>query len=189
MNTQDRTIQTATWDRFAGALAATIMAIASLFAWSTPAQAQEESPGVILNTPARSGLISRFTPPLPRLPQDPDRDSFQGTRYQDEHDTKFKLRERNSWLNGGMYGRPLCASCTQAVSPYFRGLPGGRIEPECRGCDPVTGRWVGNLMNHYKPVGMYYDRGVYVPIYDFDYFAPGPGPFPWSHFFKRPTGG
>ena len=36
---------------------------------------------------------------------------------------------------------------------------------------------------------MYYDRGVYTPIYDFDYFVPGPGPFPWSHFFKRPTGG
>jgi hypothetical protein len=36
---------------------------------------------------------------------------------------------------------------------------------------------------------MYYDRGVYTPIYDFDYTVPGPGPFPWSHFFKRPTGG
>ncbi len=88
-----------------------------------------------------------------------------------------------------MYGRPLTPQCTAAVYPYFHGSPGGRIDEDCRGHNPVTGRWVRNFFLPFKPVGMYYDRGVYAPIYDMDYFIPGPGPFPWSHFFKRPTGG
>lgn len=155
----------------------------------SPAMGQTPAPRVP-NPQQRSGLLSRYTPVLPKLPVDADRDSFLGTRYQDEHDdSPWKLHPRNSWKDGGMYGRPLCNQCTAAVYPYFHGSPGGRIGPECKGHDPVTGRWITNFFNPFRPVGMYYDRGVYVPIYDTDYFVPGPGPFPWSHFFTRPTGG
>ena len=101
----------------------------------------------------------------------------------------MKLHPYDSYKDGGMYGRPLTPQCTAAVYPYFHGSPGGRIDEDCRGHNPVTGRWVRNFFLPFKPVGMYYDRGVYAPIYDMDYFIPGPGPFPWSHFFKRPTGG
>lgn len=139
----------------------------------------------------RSGLISRRTPgPLPQLPPDADRDSYLGTRYADEQDyANCLVRPYNSWRNGGMYGYPFSHACTKAVAPFFVGSPGGSICEDCRSNHPAGRRWVGNLINPWKPVGMYYDRGVYAPIYDFDWVVPGPGPFPWSHFFKHPTGG
>lgn len=163
------------------------------------ARAQSEAPDAYLSdvprpyipdVTQRSGLVTRFTRPVPRVPQDADRDSFQGTRYQDEHDNwPLKLHPRNSCKDGGMYGRPLSSACTSAIYPFFTGSPADDMGPDCCNGHPATGRWVGNLVHPFKPVGMYYDRGVYTPIYDLDYAVPGPGPFPWSHFFKRPTGG
>lgn len=156
---------------------------------AAPAAAQVPMPRVP-DVQQRSGLVSRYTTVIPYLPPDDDRDSFQGTRYADEQDNATCLvHPYNSWRNGGMYGYPLSPACTQAVWPFFAGSPGGSICAECRSHHPVGRRWIGNAINPWKPVGMYYDRGAYVPIYDFDYTVPGPGPFPWSHFFKRPTGG
>lgn len=169
-------------------LAGVLLTLAVLGA-PEPALAQLPAPR-LANPQERSGLMTRYTPVLPRLPVDADRDSYLGTRYQDEQDdSPLLLHPYNSCRNGGMYGKKLCDACTAAVYPYFHGSPGGRIGPECKGHDPVTGRWFTNIVHPFKPVGMYYDRGVYVPIYDLDWFVPGPGPFPWSHFFKRPTGG
>jgi hypothetical protein len=155
-----------------------------------PCRGQEPAPRVY-DPQQRSGLLSRYAPVLPKLPPDDDRDAFQGTRFADEQDDATCLvHPYNSWRNGGMYGYPLCPNCTAAVTPFFRGSPGrSTITDECRSHHPALRRWVGNAINPWKPVGMYYDRGVYTPIYDFDWFVPGPGPFPWSHFFKRPTGG
>jgi hypothetical protein len=156
----------------------------------TPAQGQIPEPRVP-DPVQRSGLISRYSTVVPHLPPDDDRDAFQGTRYADEQDDATCLiHPYNSWRNGGMYGYPLCPDCSAAVYPYFVGSPGrNSITADCRSHHPALRRWVGNAINPWKPVGMYYDRGVYTPIYDFDYTVPGPGPFPWSHFFKRPTGG
>lgn len=137
-----------------------------------------------------SGLLTRWTYPPPMLPPDPRRDTFQGTRYDDEHDgSPLRVRPYNSALDGGLYGRPLTNKCTATAAPYFVGAPGSTINDCCRGEHPLTGRWFGNLIHPFKPVGMYYDRGVYVPIYDTNYTVPGPGPFPWNSFFKRPLGG
>ncbi len=137
-----------------------------------------------------SGLLTRYTPVVPHLPPDPRRDTFQGTRYDDEHDNKwYLLHPYDSWLNGGMYGQRLTNKCTATVPPYFVGSTGSTIGPNCRGHDSFLGRWVLNPFLKFQPVGMYYDRGVYTPIYDFNWTAPGPGPFPWPHFFQRPTGG
>lgn len=138
----------------------------------------------------RSGLLTRLTPVVPQLPPDDDRDAFQGSRYADEQDGKFILVHPNdSWRRGGMYGYPLSDRHTAAYRPYFTGSPGSTIGPDTMGHNPVSGRWINNFFHPFKPVGMYYDRGVYVPIYDFDWFVTGPGPFPWPHFFKKPTGG
>jgi hypothetical protein len=164
--------------------------LALLAVVSLAAAAQAQVPQPYVPNVTQRGLVSRYTPVIPREPADPKRDSFLGTRYQDEHDNAhYLLRPNNSWLNGGMYGKPLCAQCTAAVYPNFMGSPANAITEECRGDHPATGRWVRNLINPFKPVGMYYDRGVYVPIYDFDYPVPGPGPFPWPHFLRQCTGG
>ncbi len=137
----------------------------------------------------RSGLVSRFAVPPAYLPPDADRDAFEGTRYADEQDNVPVFAPRNSWRNGGMYGRMLSPACTKTEYPYFQGTPAGAICDECKSAHPAIQRWVLNPFQPFKPVGMYYDRGAYVPVYDFDWTVPGPGPFPWSHFFKRPTGG
>lgn len=161
----------------------------ALIAASRPAAAQTPTARVP-NPYERSGLLTRQVRVLPKLPPDPDRDSFQGSRYADEQDGKFLIVHPNdSWRRGGMYGYPLSDRHMATVAPYFMGSPGSTIGPDTRNHNPVTTRWVKNLFYPFQPVGMYYDRGVYAPIYDFDWFVPGPGPFPWPHFFIRPTGG
>lgn len=175
--------------RWRGWASRLLLTAAAALAVETAARAQVPQP-IVPSVAQRSGVVYRSGPVQPRLPQDADRDSFQGTRYEDEHDDwPFKLHPRNSCKDGGMYGRPLCPDCTAAYYPFFPGSPGTTIGPQCKNGHPVVGRWVGNIVHPFKPVGMYYDRGVHVPIYDLDYAVPGPGPFPWSHFFKRPTGG
>ena len=39
-------------------------------------------------------------------------------------------------------------------------------------------RFFQGLAQPWRPVGMYYSYGSYVPIYDLDPIAPGPGPYP-----------
>jgi hypothetical protein len=165
-------------------------ALLGLLALAVPGQADEAAPATAQRPHQISGMLMRWTSPPPALPPDPRRDTFQGTRYDDEHDNSWlRFRPNNSALDGGMYGRLLTNKCTATVAPYFVGSTGSTISDCCRGLHPLTGRWVGNFIHPFKPVGMYYDRGVYAPIYDTQLFVPGPGPFPWNAFFKRPTGG
>src|SRR5262245_7539819 len=107
----------------------------------------------------RSGIVTRMTPVLPKLPPDDDRDAFQGTRYADEQDdTVIIVHPHDSWRRGGMYGYPLSDRHTAAVRPYFMGSPGSTIGPDTQGHNAVTGRWFTNFFHPFRPVGMYYDR-------------------------------
>ncbi len=152
------------------------------------AQAQVPQPR-IPDVRQRSGLITRYQPIVSHLPVDRDRDILYGAKWKDR-DPHNRTDHRNSFKDGGMYGEPLSADCTKSVYPYFYGSPGrSTIGPDCEGCHEAGRRILTNAVHPFKPVGSYYSGGSYVPIYDLDYFVPGPGPFPWSHFFKRTQGG
>jgi hypothetical protein len=145
-----------------------------------PVRAQEAQPAVP-DIRQRSGLITRFTSIKSLLPQDPKRDTFWDYRY---GDVPTQIGQ-NCMLDGGLYGRPLKADCTACVAPYFWGSPGkSTIGPHCKAPFPAS-RWLGNAPHPFRPVGMYYDRGCYVPIYDLDPWVPGPGPFPWRFYCNR----
>ena len=134
----------------------------------------------------RSGLLQRFTPPRTSLPQDPQRDNFYGARYGDF----AVVNESNNPLNGGLFGQRLPARDTASVYPFFYGSPGrSTITPDSKPWRPSYLRAVQQLTHHRKPVGMYYHLGSYVPIYDLDSFAPGPGPDYWPFFFQGSRGG
>lgn len=142
---------------------------------------------IVWDVRERSGLITRYTPVQAKLPPDPGRDTFYRTRWDDWY---HPIRNtRNCYKDGGMYGRPLTNAYTAAVAPSFRGAPGVSSVPP--GWQPPSkyGRILGNFLHPFQPVGMYYDRGVYTPVYDLDPIAPGPGPFPWNHYIKRHLGG
>lgn len=138
----------------------------------------------VLDVNQRSGLITRMAPITPRLPDDPDRDRYYNTYWQD-----FPKRPwRNSPFTGGLYGMPLndhCAKCNQ----NFYGSPGpDATENVCR-TYPRWTRGITNMIFPYHPVGYYYAGGCSVPIYDLDPLVPGPGPFPLPYFKKRHNGG
>lgn len=149
------------------------------------AQAQIPTPHVP-NITERSGLLQRFSRPKSNLPQDPQRDNFYGDRY----GNYAKVDDSNNPLNGGLYGVRLPARDTASVYPFFYGAPGrSTITADSKPWRPSYLRGVQQLVNHRKPVGMYYDRGSYVPIYDLDSLAPGPGPDYWPFFFQGSRGG
>ena len=140
----------------------------------------------IANVNERSGLLQRYRPPRSNLPQDPQRDNFYGDRYGDF----AKVDDSNNPLNGGLYGVRLPARDTASIYPFFYGSPGkSTITADSRPWRPSYLRGVQQLVHHRKPVGMYYDRGSYVPIYDLDSLAPGPGPDYWPFFFQGSRGG
>lgn len=140
----------------------------------------------IANVNERSGLLQRFTPPRTNLPQDPQRDNFYGARFGDY----AKVDDSNNPLNGGLFGVRLPARDTASVYPFFYGSPGrSSITPESKPWRPSYLRAVQQLTHHRKPVGMYYHLGSYVPIYDLDSLAPGPGPDYWPFFFQGSRGG
>ena len=133
----------------------------------------------------RSGLLQRFQVYnfKSKLPQDPYRDNFYGTRYGDYG----KSLDTNTFYDGGLFGVRLPARDTASVYPFFYGSPGqSTITEESR---PWRCRPLQALVRQRKPVGMYYDRGSYVPIYDLDAFTPGPGPDLWKFFFQGSRGG
>ena len=149
------------------------------------AQAQIPQPH-IANVNERSGLLRRYQPPRTNLPQDPHRDNFYGTRFGDY----ARRDETNNLLDGGLFGMRLPARDTASVYPFFYGSPGrSTITPESKPWRPSYLRGVQQLVNHRKPVGMYYHLGSYVPIYDLDALAPGPGPDYWPFFFQGSRGG
>jgi hypothetical protein len=151
---------------------------------AAPARAQVPLPRVP-DGDRRSGLLSRFVPIEPHLPPDDDRDTFATTRWRDHPPG----RRINSPKDGGLYGRRYRGSCTACFAPYFQGSPGsGAIGPQCTP-GPRVLRAATNVVHPFRPVGSYYAGGCFVPVYDLDPLVPGPGPFPWPHFFKRPTGG
>lgn len=149
---------------------------------ASPAPGQVPAPYV--KDPTRSGVVFRQMPVAVRLPHDEDRDAFLGTRYEEESQGHW----RNSYKDGGLYGRCLPADCTATVYPYFTGTPADSLRPDCVPHHRVA-RWWTNALQPFRPVGMYYDRGVFAPIHDLDPLVTGPGPFPWPVFFKRPLGG
>ena len=132
----------------------------------------------------RSGLLSRFAPAPTRLPPDPDRDTFYGTRYELPDPNR-----PNAHSHGGLYGQRLKAQCTACVSPSFRGAPGkSTLNEGCRPGHPAF-RLITNTLHPFRPVDSYYDGGCYVPIYDLDPLVTGPGPYPWPFFRRQPAGG
>lgn len=166
--------------------AATLGLLALLLtALAAPARAQLPQP----HRPSietRSGLIRRFDYPINTgLPKDPIRDNFYETRFGNHG----KILPTNCYFDGGLYGVRLPARDTASVYPFFYGSPGrSTITAESRAW-PAPLRAVQQLVNQKKPVGMYYDRGSYVPLYDLDSFAPGPGPDYWPFFFQGSRGG
>ncbi|GAC1468106.1 MAG: hypothetical protein NVSMB9_10430 [Isosphaeraceae bacterium] len=133
----------------------------------------------------RSGLVSRFVPIDPKLPPDPRRDQWYNTRWGDPPNIR---QHPNSFKNGGLYGLMWKANCTRSIYPYFYGAPGrDSLTADCRPCHPAL-RLPRALLHPFKPVGMYYDQGSYVPVYDLDPLVPGPGAWPWP-FFPRLTAG
>ncbi len=159
-----------------------------LSAWSlaaSTAKAQTPVPRIPEIT-ERSGLIQRFRLPKTTLPTDPYRDNFYGSRFGDFRQTD----DTNNPLNGGLYGVRLPAKDTASIYPFFYGAPGqSTITAESRPWRPSYLRAVQQLVHHRKPVGMYYERGSYVPIYDLDSFAPGPGPDYFPFFYQGWHGG
>ena len=134
-----------------------------------------------------SGLTQRWYPAPSNLPPDPRRDQFYTTRWANR---PADDKHVNSLCDGGLYGRRWPDSCTRSVAPYFRGYPGrDTLCPDCGPAKHELGRRLESFVHPSKPVGMYYAGGSYVPLYDLDPVVPGPGPFPWKHFWRKPTGG
>ena len=151
------------------------------------ARAQVPQPG-IPDINERSGLLQRFNVYNynTNLPKDPYRDNWYGTRMGDS----YRPPDTNTFYEGGLYGTRLPVRDTQSVYPFFYGAPGqSTITPESKPWRPSYLRAVQQLVRQKKPVGMYYDRGSYVPIYDLDSFTPGPGPDYYPFFFQGLRGG
>jgi hypothetical protein len=144
---------------------------------------------IIPDLKERSGLLQRFEIGnrfKTNLPKDPYRDNYYIYRFAN----RGKLLDTNNFWDGGLYGVKLPAKDTESVYPFFYGSPGkSTITPESKPWRPSYLRAAQQLLHQRKPVGMYYDRGSYVPIYDLDSFSPGPGPDYWPFFFQGSRGG
>jgi hypothetical protein len=157
---------------------------AALTLAARPAAAQLPQP-IMPDTVERSGLIQRFTPIESTLPSDPRRDNWYNTRFGD----RPHGHRPNSVKEGGLYGHPWRANCTRSIYPFFYGSPGqDSIGPECCRWHPWL-RYPQGFLKPFKPVGMYYDQGSYVPVLDLDPLVPGPGPYPWPFYLACPRGG
>jgi hypothetical protein len=165
--------------RLAGLGAATL----ALCLASAPSFGQGPQP-IVPDINERSGLLTRFIPIQPLLPKDTKRDTFYDTRWADSPNFGFP----NRICTSGLYGLRYKPDCTASFNPYFYGVPGeNTLRPECRPCRPL--RFASNFVHPFRPVGHYYAGGSYVPVYDLDPWVPGPGPFPWPFFYRRPLGG
>ncbi len=136
---------------------------------------------LIPNINRRSGLLQRWTPIDPHLPPDPRRDQWYDTRWGDPPNLR---PHPNSYFNGGLYGLKWKDADTVSYAPYFYGTPGqNTMRPESQPRHNIF-RLPRNLLHPFRPVGMYYDQGSYVPVYDLDPLVPGPGAWPWPFFQK-----
>lgn len=140
---------------------------------------------VVPDVRQRDGLFTRMATVQHTLPPDRKRDYYYNTRWDDDpyYHGFYNI------CHGGLYGWPWKQNCTMAVYPYFHGAPGTSTLSEC--CRPIhpLSRLPWGMVHPFKPVGMYYQDGVYVPIYDLDPLIPSPGPYPWPLFLKRCLGG
>ena len=106
------------------------------------------------------------------LPPDPHRDYFYNTRYADNG----RVKHPNWVCTQGLYGLGWKTPDTKSVYPYFYGMPGqSTVDSSSRPWwRPL--RFFQGLAHPFRPVGMYYQLGSYVPIYDLDPIAPGLAP-------------
>ena len=166
----------------------TSVGIGALGLWvvlaGTTARAQPPQP-FVPNISERSGLLMRFAGTEEVLPPDPHRDNFYNTRYGDQG----VIKHPNFVLTQGLYGLGWKTNHTESVYPYFYGMPGqSTVDSSSRhGWRPI--RFLDNLAHPWRPVGMYYQFGTYVPIYDLDPLVPGPGPYPIPFYFNWLHGG
>ncbi len=165
-------------------LAIFTIATLSSFAASRPALAQPPKP-FVPDITERSGLVMRSAATPEMLPPDPNRDFFYQTRYADNG----RVKHPNWVFTQGLYGLGWKTPDTKSVYPYYYGIPGqNTIDSSSRPwIRPL--RFFQGLAHPFRPVGEYYSYGTYVPIYDLDPIAPGPGPFPYPVYFNWWHGG
>ncbi len=134
----------------------------------------------------RSGLLMRSAGVPEVLPPDPLRDNFYNWRYADYGYVKHP----NYIKTQGLYGLGWKSQCTESVYPFFYGSPGtGKVDSSCLPWQHRSLRFFQGLAHPFRPVGMYYQMGSYVPIYDLDPICPGPGPYPYPFYFNWWKGG
>lgn len=166
-------------------LASVLVITAGMATFASSVEAQLPAPRV-RDLEQRSGLVSRYRPVPRTLPHDPDRDDWHDTRWTDKPDPSHV----NCVFHGGLYGLRYANRCTACVYPFFRGAPGAStIGPECEPKSHDFQRLYDNFLHPWRPVGMYYSKGCYVPIYDLDPLVTGPGPFPFHSFLSAIKGG
>jgi hypothetical protein len=149
-----------------------------------PAAAQYPEPRV-KQLSERSGLLMRFVGTREYLPEDPLRDNFYELRYAD----RGLVKHPNGVKDQGLYGVGWKSACTESVYPFFYGSPGSaKVKRFCLPWHRSL-RFAQGEVDFFRPVGMYYSMGSYVPIYDFDPFSPGPGPYPFPFYYNWGKGG
>lgn len=157
----------------------------ALTALASSASAQVPQPAIPQVT-ERSGMVGRYVPINPHLPADPKRDNWYDTRWGDPPNTG---RHPNSYRNGGLYGLPWKANHTASIYPYFYGAPGrNTLNADVRPVGYLE-RLPRMLLHPFKPVGMYYDQGSYVPVYDLDPLVSGPTAWPFPCFRRITSAG
>jgi hypothetical protein len=152
--------------------------------WASAALAQPPRPK-IPNIEQRSGLLTRFISIDPHLPPDPRRDQWYDTRWGDPPNLR---KHPNTVPNGGLYGLRWRAKDTLSIPPYFLGSSGQNTITPHSAPPHWAFRNISAWVHPFKPVGMYYEQGSYVPVYDLDPVVPGSGSWPWP-FFMSPTHG
>ncbi|MDG3007333.1 hypothetical protein [Paludisphaera mucosa] len=162
-----------------------VLALALTSALGGVARAQIPPPRVP-ELEERSGLVMRFTDVPGSLPPDKYRDNFYATRYADKGAVKhLRINPKDQ----GLYGLGWKAADTESVYPFFYGNPGSSTITAATKPWPRPLRVFQGMAHPYKPVGMYYSNGSYVPIYDVDPVVPGPGPYPFPFYFNWNKGG
>jgi hypothetical protein len=158
------------------------LGLGSMLTSSAKAQPPEPQVGDITQ---RSGLLQRFSATPTYLPPDPRRDYFYNTRYGD----KGALSHINWFRSQGLYGLGWKTPDSESIYPYWYGSPGQSTIDSSSHAWPRPLKFIQGLVHPWKPVGMYYQMGSYVPIYDLDPIAPGPGPWPFGMYFNFDHGG
>ena len=161
-------------------------AIAATWFALSPATARAQAPQPFVpDITERSGLLMRFAATPELLPADKHRDKFYNTRYADKGPVKCP----NWYATQGLYGLGWKTPATESVYPFFYGMPGqSTVDSSSRPWwRPL--RFFQGLAHPFRPVGMYYQMGSYVPIYDLDPVVPGPGPYPYPAYCNLLHGG